>query len=57
MLTAIHFFQALRRSIKGEKDSAKGSVNNKSAVAIVPPKKVRALPASGPCSLTFAYKP
>ncbi|KAF5713372.1 bud emergence 1 [Fusarium mundagurra] len=37
-LTVMRFVQALRRSIKGDKD--KGSVAPKSAVAIVPPKKV-----------------
>lgn len=32
--------QALRRSIKGEKDRPQVSIAPKSAVAIVPPKKV-----------------
>lgn len=41
-LTVMRFVQALRRSIKGDKD--KGSVAPKSAVAIVPPKKVGGLP-------------
>jgi hypothetical protein len=35
--------QALRRSIKGEKDSSKIAIAPKSAVAIVPPKKVSAI--------------
>ncbi|GKT45385.1 protein scd2/ral3 [Colletotrichum spaethianum] len=35
-----HLLQALRRSIKGEKDNAKINIAPKSAVAIVPPKKV-----------------
>ncbi|TEA10564.1 Protein scd2/ral3 [Colletotrichum sidae] len=35
-----HMLQALRRSIKGEKDNAKVNIAPKSAVAIVPPKKV-----------------
>lgn len=38
----MRFVQALRRSIKGDKD--KGPVTPKSAVAIVPPKKVGGLP-------------
>lgn len=41
-LTVMRFVQALRRSIKGDKD--KGPVTPKSAVAIVPPKKVGGLP-------------
>ncbi|CRK48873.1 hypothetical protein BN1723_008231 [Verticillium longisporum] len=32
--------KALRRSIKGEKDNSKVSIAPKSAIAIVPPKKV-----------------
>ncbi|KAH9231197.1 hypothetical protein K456DRAFT_1751668 [Colletotrichum gloeosporioides 23] len=40
LLTVPHLLQALRRSIKGEKDNAKISIAPKSAVAIVPPKKV-----------------
>ncbi|KAJ2907304.1 bud emergence protein 1 [Zalerion maritima] len=39
----MHIFQALRRSIKGEKDNSKQahvSIAPKTAVAIVPPKKV-----------------
>jgi hypothetical protein len=36
-------FQALRRSIKGEKDKPQIAIAPKSAVAIVPPKKVRRL--------------
>jgi bud emergence protein 1 len=46
LLTRIPFFQqALRRSIKGEKDARPQhiSITPKSAVAIVPPKKVRSL--------------
>ncbi|KAK2675689.1 SH3 domain [Fusarium oxysporum f. sp. vasinfectum] len=54
----MRFVQALRRSIKGDKD--KGSVAPKSAVAIVPPKKVGGLPlpsqsqASNPIQLWSA---
>jgi len=33
--------QALRRSIKGDKDKPQIAIAPKSAVAIVPPKKVR----------------
>ncbi|KXH41435.1 SH3 domain-containing protein [Colletotrichum nymphaeae SA-01] len=40
LLTVPHLMQALRRSIKGEKDNAKVNIAPKSAVAIVPPKKV-----------------
>ncbi|GJC78479.1 protein scd2/ral3 [Colletotrichum liriopes] len=40
LLTMPHLLQALRRSIKGEKDNAKINIAPKSAVAIVPPKKV-----------------
>jgi bud emergence protein 1 len=37
--------QALRRSIKGEKDKpSTASISHKSALAIVPPKKVSLLP-------------
>jgi hypothetical protein len=46
----MRFVQALRRSIKGDKD--KGPVTPKSAVAIVPPKKVGGLPLP---SLNKAY--
>lgn len=45
LLTMPHLLQALRRSIKGEKDNAKISIAPKSAVAIVPPKKVCKLSA------------
>ena len=39
------FFKALRRSIKGDKESKPHiSIAPKSAVAIVPPKKVRLAP-------------
>lgn len=41
LLTMPHLLQALRRSIKGEKGDAKVNIAPKSAVAIVPPKKVR----------------
>nr|XP_036580346.1 bud emergence protein 1 [Colletotrichum truncatum]KAF6788258.1 bud emergence protein 1 [Colletotrichum truncatum] len=40
LLTMPQLLQALRRSIKGEKDNAKINIAPKSAVAIVPPKKV-----------------
>ncbi|KAF6842614.1 bud emergence protein 1 [Colletotrichum musicola] len=40
LLTMPHLLQALRRSIKGEKDNSKINIAPKSAVAIVPPKKV-----------------
>lgn len=42
MLTAMRFAQALRRSIKGDKDKSNHtSFSQKSPYAIVPPKKVR----------------
>lgn len=54
LLTVPHLMQALRRSIKGEKDNAKVNIAPKSAVAIVPPKKVcadRCLnPHAAPCA-------
>ncbi|RNJ58531.1 bud emergence protein 1 [Verticillium nonalfalfae] len=40
VLTKHALLQALRRSIKGEKDNSKVSIAPKSAIAIVPPKKV-----------------
>lgn len=56
----MRIFQALRRSIKGEKDKPHIQIAPKSAIAIVPPKKVsyelypghfcRASPADGPVS-------
>ena len=39
-LTKSRLFQALRRSIKGDKEKPQISIAPKSAVAIVPPKKV-----------------
>jgi hypothetical protein len=41
MLTEMRVLQALRRSIKGDKDKPQIAIAPKSAVAIVPPKKVR----------------
>lgn len=43
ILTMSFLLKALRRSIKGEKDKPQVSIAPKSAVAIVPPKKVRLL--------------
>lgn len=40
----MRLLQALRRSIKGEKEKPQISITPKSAVAIVPPKKVGFLP-------------
>jgi bud emergence protein 1 len=37
----MRFAQALRRSIKGEKEKQNVNIAPKAAVAIVPPKKVR----------------
>lgn len=46
-LTVMGLVQALRRSIKGEKDKQNtASIAHKSALAIVPPKKVRSHPSS-----------
>lgn len=44
-LTTMRAYKALRRSMKGEKETKHNiSIPQKSAVAIVPPKKVRILP-------------
>src|SRR3569833_1006314 len=40
-LTTMRVFKALRRSIKGDKDTPHVNLAPKSAIAIVPPKKVR----------------
>lgn len=49
----MRFIQALRRSIKGEKDKGpQVSIAPKSAVAIVPPKKVSPI-VRPPCRVRF----
>lgn len=59
MLTDAFRFQALRRSIKGDKDKSQVSVAPKAAVAIVPPKKVCQADASDselPYCPSFLYR-
>lgn len=60
----MRLLQALRRSIKGEKEKPQISITPKSAIAIVPPKKVGSSPH--PClhgmhlmheHLSFTYSP
>jgi bud emergence protein 1 len=49
-------FKALRRSIKGEKDGKPHvAIAPKSAVAIVPPKKVRYYSPPGPAHATRRF--
>lgn len=44
----MRILQALRRSIKGDKEKPQISIAQKNAVAIVPPKKVSSCPSLRP---------
>lgn len=56
VLTTMRFFQALRRSIKGEKEKgANAAITPKSAVAIVPPKKVGYSPSRSDSRAGIGY--
>lgn len=57
-LIPMTFMQALRRSIKGDKEKQHTSIGNKSAVAIIPPKKVRqSTPNAGAILRQHAWRP